>query len=125
MKKTVLLCVVILLFAAAALSGCVTREQAQGHGAEETPAPTAEQATPEPTPVPTPTPLPYELAASLDAVDYGVCESDGDVFAAVERLRERHVAGGANRRRVSVAGPSRGVSKKALIRSMVFVCGAL
>ena len=89
MKKTVLLCVVILLFAAAALSGCVTREQAQGHGAEETPAPTAEQATPEPTPVPTPTPLPYELAASLDAVDYGVCESDGDVFAAVERLRER------------------------------------
>ena len=102
MKKSWIICFAFLLSVLLGLSGCVTRDTSQG-GPDATPAPlTGDMATA--TPEPTPTPLPYELAAQADPADCGLCESDSDVFDALERIRANAAA--AEKKDLPISGTS-------------------
>lgn len=88
MKKNLTICLIFLLAAGMCLGGCITREAAQAQPVSETPAPTERaEVTASPTPEPTPAPLDYALVPAADPVEYGWCENDAEIFAAVESLR--------------------------------------
>lgn len=84
MKKATSFCLIILLFALLAVTGCTMRSAASASpgttpGAETTEPPT-------PTPEPTPSPIPYELVPVNDPAEYETLGGITEVSSALEAI---------------------------------------
>lgn len=85
MKKAFSIWIILCLFGALALTGCVSRQSAST-APDATHQPSA-GLTPAPTVEPTPSPVPFEQAILADPPEYSFCTGYEEVYAALEAIR--------------------------------------